>query len=313
MRILVVGAGALGILFAGIISRHGGDVAVLTRRREAAEAIRQDGVIVEDGVSAWRARPECSTDPRIASDAEACLICVKSYDTEFVGRMISPHVRNDCLFVTVQNGLNNVERLTGIFGRERVIGGYTMQASTLTGLNRVFHAYDGETVLGGHPSTSTGIYRIRAVAEELSRLGLKTTAIEDIYPEVVTKLIINSVINPLTALLGVRNGELLEIEVIAEVIDGLVREGVEAGSLLGVKLSLEETRRRVHEAIVATANNKSSMLQDVERGRRTEIEFINGSLARVLKDAGRPAPLNTLLTRLILAVEWRGAKHGRGG
>jgi 2-dehydropantoate 2-reductase len=308
MRILVVGAGALGILFAGVISRHGGDVVILTRRREAAEAISSDGVIISEGGSSWRAWPECTTDPRKASRADLCLICVKSYDTEAAARMVSPYLSGQCLVATVQNGLNNVERLAEVFGPERVVAGYTLQASTLTGLNSVFHAYDGETVLGSHPSTKTPVEKIRQVADELTKMGVKTAAVENVYPEVLTKLIINSVINPLTAILGVKNGVLLEVQELSWVIDELVLEGVEASSLLGARLSPEHVKNRVYEAIRATYENKSSMLQDIERGRRTEIEFINGALSRVLRSAGKPAPANTLLTQLVLALERKGRR-----
>ncbi|MEM0482077.1 MAG: 2-dehydropantoate 2-reductase [Nitrososphaerota archaeon] len=311
MRILVVGAGALGILFAGIMSWNGGDIVILTRRREAEEAISSQGIIIRKGESLWTARPECTTDPSIASTADLCLICVKSYDTETVARMVSPYLSEHCLVTTVQNGLNNVERLSNIFGPNRVVAGFTLQASTLTGLNSVFHAYDGESVLGCHPNTTTTFEKIRQVAVELTRLGVKTSAVENVYPEVVMKLIINSVINPLTALLGVRNGELLEIRELEWVIDELVGEGVEAGYLLGVRLSPEQVKMRVYDAIKATYENKSSMLQDIEKGRKTEIEFINGALARVLQAAGRPAPANTLLSQLVLAIERRGAAHGR--
>ncbi|GBC71904.1 2-dehydropantoate 2-reductase [Candidatus Calditenuaceae archaeon HR02] len=308
MRILVVGAGALGILFAGVMSRHGGDVTILTRRREAAEAISSNGVIINEGKSSWRAWPNCTTDPRTASSTDLCLICVKSYDTETVARMVSPYLNERCIIATVQNGLNNVERLAEAFGPERVVAGYTLQASTLTGLNSVYHAYDGETVLGRHPSTTTPVEKIGRVADELTRMGLKTSAVENVYPEVLTKLIINSVINPLTALLGVRNGELLEVQELSWVIDRLVEEGVEACYLLGAKLSPGQVKSRVYEAIKATYENKSSMLQDIERGRRTEIEFINGALARILRAAGRPAPTNTLLTQLVLAAERKGRR-----
>ncbi|MCS7146237.1 MAG: 2-dehydropantoate 2-reductase [Nitrososphaerota archaeon] len=303
MKTLIVGAGALGILFAGIMSSHGGDVEILTRRTEAAEAISSEGVVVEEESSTIRAWPECSTDPSTALDADVCIICVKSYDTGPVAEMILPYLPESCLVVTVQNGLNNVKKLAEILGPERIIGGCTMQASTLTGLNRVFHAYNGETVLGGHPATTTQKNQIKRVAEELTRLGLKTSVTDNVYPQIVTKLIVNSVINPLTALLRLRNGEILKIPVLGELVNELVDEGVEAGRVLGVRLSSVELKKVVHEAIISTSENKSSMLQDIERGRKTEIEFINGAIARILRDEGKAAPLNTILTQLVLAIE----------
>lgn len=309
MRILILGAGALGILFGGIMSKHGGEVVILTRRRDAAAAICSQGVVVEEGSSSWMAQPTCTTDPRVASEADVCLICVKSYDTSEVAGRVSRYLHPDCLMITVQNGLGNVERLVEIFGPERVVAGYTLQSSTLMGINRVFHAYDGETVLGGHPSTSTDIKRVRGVAEEFTRLGVKTAAVADVFPDIVTKLIINSVINPLTALLKLKNGDLLAFEPLHDLMEGLIEEGVDAATLLGVNLSKADVRKRVYEAVEATALNKSSMLQDIENCRRTEIEFINGALSNILQGAGRPAFYNTVLTRLIKALEERCRKH----
>jgi len=313
MRILVVGAGALGLLFAGILERHGGEVAVLTRRREAAEAIASMGVEVVSRYGAWTSWPECSNDVRIARDIDVALICVKSYDTAEVAVRISKYLPEDCLVVTVQNGYNNVATLVSIFSQHRVVAGYTMQASTLLGLNKVYHAYDGETALGGHPLTKTDYESIRGVAEEFSRHGLRSLVLEDIYPELVVKLVINSIINPLTAILGVRNGVLARLGSLAPLVEGLIREGSTFAEALGVQLSVEELRERVFDAMEATAENKSSMLQDVERGRMTEVEFINGAISEVLRATGRPAPLNAALTTLVKALGERGHTLGTAG
>lgn len=310
MRILVVGAGAIGMLFAGLIKLGGGDVCILTRRREAEKAIKSMGVIIDSGESVLIARPDCSTDPATARDAETCLICVKSYDTEMVSKNIAPHLSSTCLVVTLQNGLNNVETLSRIFGAHRVIAGYTIHASTAMDINKVFHAHSGETVLGRHPRTSTELKQIEAVAEELTSHGIPTSTTPNVFPKMLSKLIVNSAINPLTAILRVRNGELLELPSLRELIEEVVREGVEASSELGIQLNVDEVKELVFEVIRKTASNRSSMLQDIENGRLTEIEFINGALVRIMERAGKDAPANRLLTRLVHSLEEKGLERG---
>ncbi|MEM0445154.1 MAG: 2-dehydropantoate 2-reductase [Nitrososphaerota archaeon] len=311
MRVLVVGAGAIGMLFAGLISMNGGDVVILTRRKNAEEVIRRDGVFIDDGERTLRARPECSTDPNIARDAELCLMCVKSYDTESVSKSLSGFLHEGSFVVTVQNGLNNVETLTSIFGPHRVIAGYTTHASTVTAINRVFHAHSGETVLGRHPQTSTEQEKIEAISRYLTRHGIKTSTEPNVFPRIVAKLIVNSVINPLTAVLKVRNGELSMLPSIRELIGELIEEGVQAGRELGVQLSVEEVGQLVYDVIRETGSNRSSMLQDVENGRLTEIEFINGAIAKILYGSGKQAPANMFLARLVRALEERALGAGR--
>ncbi len=306
MRILVAGAGAIGMLFSGLIWLNGGEVVVYTRRREAAHAIESDGVIIEYDEGVKRARPSCAVDPSKLGQPELCFICVKSYDTQAVARTLAPHLPEGCKVVTVQNGLNNVGRLSEIFGSGRVVGGYTTHAVTLLGLNRVYHAYQGEIVVGGHPLTTTEPSEIKRLATELSRYGLTAQAVETVFPGMLQKLAVNAVINPLTALLGVRNGEIIRISFLHPLIERLLDECLIAIKELGITIELEELRRAVHRVATLTSKNKSSMLQDIERRRDTEIDYINGAVAAILRERGHMWSVNETLTNLIHALESRG-------
>ncbi len=311
MRILVAGAGAIGMLFSGLIWLNGGEVVVYTRRREAAHAIESDGVLIEYDEGVKRARPSCAVNPSKLQQPELCFICVKSYDTQAVAQILAPHLPENCKVVTVQNGLNNVGRLSEIFGSGRVVGGYTTHAVTLLGLNRVYHAYQGEIVIGGHPLTTTEFSEIKRIATELSRYGLTAQSIENVFPGMLQKLVVNAVINPLTALLGVRNGEIIEIKSLHPLIERLLEECVVAIKELGINIEPGELRRSVDHVATATAKNRSSMLQDIERRRDTEIDYINGVIAAILKERGYVWSVNEALTNLIHALELRGRNIGR--
>jgi 2-dehydropantoate 2-reductase len=309
LRIVVAGAGAIGLLFGGILWLNGGDVILFTRRRGAAEAIFKEGILIESEDGVQQARPQCTTEPAQLGDAYLTILCVKSYDTEAVARMLYPHLPHHSLILTVQNGLGNVESLVQIFGKKRVIGGYTTYASTLVGINRVYQAYRGLTVIGRHPLTETRLADVSMVAEELTRHGIRTLHVDDIYPELLRKLAVNAVINPLTAILRVRNGEIAENPSIKPIVERVLEECVIAIKRLGAVMSLEELRQTVDEVARATARNMSSMLQDIERGRPTEIDHINGAVARVLREVGLEWSVNEVLTALVHGLESRGAGY----
>jgi len=305
LKILVAGAGAIGMLFGGILWLNGGDVILFTRRKEAADTISREGILIEGEDGVQKASPPCTTDPTELGDPDLVILCVKSFDTESVARMLHSYLTNHSLILTVQNGLGNVETLAEIFGRNRVIGGYTTYASTLLGVNRVYQAYSGVTVIGHHPSTETSLANILMVAEELTRSGLRTLRVDDVYPELLKKLVVNAVINPLTAILGERNGRILENLSLQPLIDQIIEECIIAIKELGIVMSFEDLRMSVNDIAAATALNKSSMLQDIEKGRPTEIDYINGVISRILRGLGIKWSVNEVLTTLVHGLESR--------
>lgn len=301
MRIGVIGAGALGLLLGGLIWENGGEVMIYTRRAEAARIINAAGVVIHSREGKRLSRPPATDDPSRLREAQLVIIAVKSYDTAKIAATIADNTSPSCIALTLQNGLGNVEELVEALGAGRVLGGVTSQASTLLGVNEVFHAYAGETVVGEPRGGGGG--RAGEVAGLLTSLGVPTRVSLSLEREIWLKVVVNSVINPLTAILGVRNGELASLPGISPLIDRLVEECVSVARASGVEICVDEARRLTYSVMEKTGMNKSSMLQDIERGRRTEIDRLNGRVARLAAERGLEAPLNEALSILVKALE----------
>lgn len=295
MRFLVFGAGAMGSLVGGLLSqRH---ETVLVGRRPHVEAIRKGGLRIT-GKTRLLARLAAEEDLPPDADPDVVIVAVKAYDTEEAARTLAP-LTEKALFLSLQNGLGNEEALAT--AGARVLGGVTNQGLTFVGPGEVYHAGVGDTYIG--PFEGTGPKEADDVVKAFNESGLPSHLVDDIRAELWLKAIVNACINPLTALLRVPNGYLLQTEATEQIVRQVIQEGVEVAARQEVSLVADAVFERVASVVRGTSANRSSMLQDLERGRRTEIDAINGAIARLGREAGRPAPANDLLAQLVRAAE----------
>lgn len=300
-RIAVVGPGALGCLFAGMLALAGHDVGLLGRRDEQAASINADGIVVErDGVER-RASVRASTDPAQLGPVDLAIVLVKSTDTAEAATSLPVLLAPDGAALSLQNGLGNVEALVSILGAERVLGGITSQGATLLGTGRVRHAGFGPTSLA--EATGGLTERAREIASLLSGTGFEARAYDAVAPLVWGKLIANAAINPLGALLRCQNGHTAERPSSETLFVGLAAEAGAVARALGVVLPFPDPVEHARSVAQVTYGNRNSMLQDVENGRRTEIDAINGAVARLGAEVGVPTPLNATVASLIRALE----------
>jgi 2-dehydropantoate 2-reductase len=229
-------------------------------------------------------------------------VFVKSAATEAVARRFAALASPDAIAVTVQNGLGNEAILKSHFGPERTAAGVTAQGATFLGPGQVRHAGRGPTHVCMSDRNNG---RLAPLVEALNRAGLETHLEEEIENLIWSKLIINVGINALTALVGVPNGQLLGSEATAGLLGELVEEAVKVARALGVRLAYEDPLARVREVAELTGKNRSSMLQDFDNRRATEIDFINGAVVREAEARGISVPVNRTVTQLIKAVEAR--------
>ena len=302
MKTLIVGAGAIGVLLAGILASNGADVILFTRRPEAAQMINRDGVhiLTKEKKNGIRAFPRCVTSLSEAANSELAIVAVKAYETEEAAWLLKNNLGEECLVVTVQNGFNNLATLADTLGGDRVLGGVTTQAATQINTTTIFHAHDGATTIGHRDAA-----KARAVASFLTEHGVNTRIADDIEAEIWAKSTLNCVINPLTALTGVKNGQLLDMPSFREIASSIIRECTEVSRRHGIFLPENKLLERLVDVIVKTAENKSSMLQDILRGRRTEINQLNGWIASQAEKMGVETPLNRLLTGLVTMLEMK--------
>lgn len=282
-----MGAGALGCLYGYMLQKEF-DVIFVARGKQLKALKRGLKVtgIVEDFV-----RVNAVEKPM---NADLTFVTVKSYDTENVAKELS---KVDCgIVVSLQNGIGNEEILMKYL--DRVLGGVTTYASNLVDYGWIEFAGVGETFIGElNGVMSRDVIR---VVDLLRSVGIKAYAVEDIVRRKWIKTVINSVINPITAILKIRNGEILKYKELWELALRVLNEGERVLRGMGFYEDLEGILKNV---IYKTERNKSSMLQDVERGKRTEIDFINGAIVRKAEELGLDAPYNRALMLLIKSLE----------
>lgn len=307
MEILIIGAGAMGGLFGAMLGPFA-RVRLCTTNAEHALAINRDGLLLTGMDGALRRVPVTALTDPAQSDrpADLILVCTKARSTEAAAQTAQRLLAADGLTLTLQNGLGNLERIAAVVGPARAAAGITAQAATLLGPGCVRHAGSGPTVLAAAPGQSGQSGqggKIAAVAELFNRASIETRIAEDGEALLWSKLIVNVGINALTALLRAANGALAQVPECERLMAQAVAEAVAVARALGVNLGPEDQLDRVRQVCTLTAANRSSMLQDILRGRPTEIDVINGAVVAKGREVGVGTPVNALLTQLIQALE----------
>lgn len=302
MHILILGAGALGSLLGARLSRTDSRVTMLSTNREHIRAIRERGLLVEelDG-TIQRFDVVSHDDPgEIADPVDVVIVLVKLYDTLRAVPTIRSCCHSKTFFLTLQNGIGNWERIAGLVGLGRVLVGSTAQGSTLVEPGRVRHGGNGPTHIGEPKAPpSERVYRI---VEVFQKAQLKTEASDRMEQLIWEKLHVNVGINAITALTNIRNGLVAEVPMARDLCRSAVQEAMKIASAKGFTIQ-ENMVERVLSVARATAVNRSSMGQDVDRRKRTEIDGINGAVVEFGKETGIPVPVNETLTRLVKILE----------
>jgi len=302
MKIAVVGPGALGCLVAGLLKhRTKEEIFLIDKNSDRAKRVKEDGIKIEGISGPFSVKLDATCDPKEIGPCDLVIICVKSYSTEEACKEIKDIVADKTHVLTLQNGIGNVQILNDHFGPDRVIAGVTNHGSTLLGTGHVRHAGRGDTIIGRSDGKVLGM--IRDAANILIKAGFETKISKDIDSVIWSKLVINAGINALTAITRLNNGRLVEHDGTREILRGAVQESVKVVKRKRIKLSYDDPIQKVESVAKATGANVSSMLQDVLAKKRTEIEFINGAIARQGKSLGIPTPVNDVLTNLVKTIE----------
>jgi 2-dehydropantoate 2-reductase len=301
MKIVIIGPGAMGCLFAAFLYKSRVEVSLFDKSPERAERINRNGISVEGIGGNFQAQVKVSTDIKDISGAELIIICVKSYHTKDVVSHIRQVVTESTRVLTLQNGIGNIEVISEILGSEKVIGGVTNLGATLLEEGRVRFAGRGETVIGRMDGKIP--VEMRAIREVFNKAGFEMRISRDIKGLLWSKLIINAGINALTAITRLNNGKLLEFEGTRKILREAVTEATRVAKRKRIKLIYDDPLEKVEAVCEATAGNISSMLQDILRKKRTEIDFINGVIVRQAQGMGFPSPVNSMLVDLVKTIE----------
>ena len=305
---VVAGAGALGSVFGGLLARAGFPV-VLVGRAEHMATVARDGLRIEGLFGTHTVRGITTlTDPAALEGAVGTvLLTVKSYDTAAMVRAVAPRLAPDGFVVSLQNGLGNVECAADVLGAARVIAARGIFGAELLAPGRVRVTVIAAPVLVGSPDPqdATRARLAAAWARRFADAGIPSDATDNLPGELWAKVFYNAALNPLGALLGVPYGYLPDDRDARAIMDRVIDEAFAVARASDVRLrwrDAEAYRTDFYGALVpSTAAHRSSMLQDLERGRPTEIDAINGWVARIGAELGVPVPVNTTLTHVIRA------------
>jgi len=301
-RVLILGTGAMASVVGARLARAGdAQVTLAGTWPEALHAIQTRGVAVEEGEGRWVGAPgACAISDAPASDI--VIVLVKSTHTAdpAITRAARRSAESGGVVVTLQNGLGNREALEHAAGPDRVAVGVASLGATLLGPAHV-RAFPGSVLLGLQPRTEADV-AVRLLADLLTRAELPAEASFDVDPMVWGKLAVNCAINPLAALTGLSNGALFRNARLRTLMGRAAAEVADVARALGIRLAHDATER-VETVALATAENRASMLQDLDRGVPTEIEFLNGAVVREARRLKIKAPVNEWLWRSVRARE----------
>jgi len=301
MKIVIVGPGAMGCLFAAFLSKSKEEIWLLGRNKERSSKISGQGIIIEGISGNWLSKVKSTADPNEIKTADLIIICVKSYDTKDAALAVKPLISENTRVLTLQNGIGNIEIIGEVIGADKVIGGVTNEGATLLDTGHVRHAGKGETVIGRIDGKIP--VEMRSIREIFKKGGFETRISRDIKGLLWSKLIINIGINALTAITHLNNGRLMEFEGTRKTLREAVTEATRIAKRKRIKLIYDDPLAKVEAVCEATAGNVSSMLQDILRKKRTEIDFINGVIVRQAQELGIPSPVNSILVDLVKTIE----------
>jgi 2-dehydropantoate 2-reductase len=293
--VTIAGTGAMACLFGARLSSHV-NVTLLGTWPEGLAALQSGGIrIVEGDGSESTYSVHATSNPRDCAGTMMALVLVKSWQTLRAARQLADCMHPDGVALTLQNGLGNLEKLQEALGLERAALGVTMTGATLLGPGHVRAGGDGPTHLAFHQ-------RLHPLIELLHQAGFKVEMAENLESLVWGKLAINAAINPLTALLGIPNGELLSRPHALALMVDAAEETSAVATAQGIRLPYPEPGTAAVEVAGRTASNRSSMLQDIERSAPTEIDAICGAIAQEGESFGVPTPVNRTLWHLVRAL-----------
>ena len=294
MRIAIIGTGALACLFGARLSRYA-DVFMLGSWMRGIDSINDRGIRIDDACNVEKYPVQAYIKSATIPNADCVLILVKSWQTIAAGSAALEIIDDEGLVITLQNGLGNFEQLSRCLGVERVVAGVTTQGAELLGPGHIRYAGGGNTYLGKNTYKEI---QLENLIKAFNMAGFPIVVTDDLQGLVWGKLAVSSGINAITALLHVRNGELLSNPESEQLMIAAAHETANVAVAKGIKIPYDVTEE-VRDVASLTAENRSSMLQDVLRGSPTEIEFINCAVAKIGKSLGIPVPVNEKLCKLV--------------
>lgn len=305
VRVAVFGAGAVGCFYGGMLARAGHEV-VLIGRPAHVEAIRSAGLHFEGLQFDEHIRLDASTLPEAVRGARLVLFCVKSTDTEQGAAQIAPFLDPGSLVLNLQNGVDNTERIQARISQQ-VIPAVVYVATEMAGPGHLKHHGRGELVIGapdGAPSAALGA-ALGSVLSWFAAAGVQVAVSDNVAGELWAKLVVNCAYNAISAISQLPYGEMIRGAGVREVMRDVVAECLAVAAASGVRTA-PELVENVYRIADWMPTQYSSTAQDLQRGRPTEIDHLNGHVVRRGDALGIPVPANRALWALVRMIESKG-------
>ncbi|WP_109477124.1 ketopantoate reductase family protein [Paraburkholderia sp. C35] len=303
MKIAFLGAGALGCAIGSALTEGGHETWLVDRSAAHVDAMCRDGLQVDDANGSRRVKVLATTQAAEAGPVDLVIVLVKSFHTDSAMRSALALVGPDTLVLSLQNGLGHEDVLSEIVGRERVLAGKTYVGGVLRGPGHIQSGVTGKlTIVGELDGQITP--RVQAIADAFNHSGLTTSVSDNILGTMWDKLLVNVATGALTGITGLTYGQLYDEAILRQTALAAIGEAMAAAKAAGVRLSMT----RPEEAWVLAAEGlspafRTSMLQSLEKGSVTEIDFINGAVVRWGAKLGVPTPVNATLVACIKGIE----------
>ena len=305
MHFLLVGPGALGCLLGSVVSKGMTDsdrLTVLDHNADRAERLSREGIVYHLEDQLVRFPVTAVADPQLVDPVDIVLLCVKSYDVLSSLEFCRPLLSKRVLLIFMQNGISHLD-LQEHLGEAKAAFGTTTEGATLLATGEIRHAGSGATYLGFMDTPDAQAAGLLQMTHDiLSAGGLQVHLTDNILARLWAKLFINVGINALTAILGCKNGELLSLPGIDRRMEAAIDEAIHIAEKKNIPI-IDEPHQATRLVCRKTAKNISSMLQDVTKKQRTEIDAINGALVVLGKKLGIDTPENSLLSAQIKEME----------
>jgi len=293
MHIAVMGAGAVGCYYGGLLARAGHTVTLIARPSHV-QAIAAHGLRLQTATSDEHIALNANSDVAALKDAELVLFCVKSSDTESAGAQMKAYLRKDATVLSLQNGVDNAQRLQAVLGQD-VIATVVYVATAMAGPGHVQHFGRGDLVLGQHA-------RSEQLAQLLSEAGIPSTVSNNVQGALWTKLIINCTYNAASAITQRPYGELVQQPGMWQLMRSAHDECIAVAHAAGVRL--DAPLWPMIENIARTMQGQySSTAQDLQKNKATEIDHLNGFIVRQGQQLGVATPVNAALQTLVKALQ----------
>ena len=298
LKVAVMGAGAVGCYFGGMLARAGHDVVLIARPRHV-DAIEESGLHMETRTFDEHVRLAASSEPGAVQGAQLVLFCVKSTDTESAGALIRPHLAPGALVLCLQNGVDNADRLRAVLPGHAVAAAVVYVATEMAGPGHLKHHGRGDLVIEPSALSDT-------VAQALIAAGVPTEVSGNVRGALWAKLILNSAYNAVSAIAQLPYGKTVQGAGIKDVMRDVVAECLAVAKAEGVEVAGD-----VHAAVDKLAgsmpNQYASTAQDLARGKPTEIDYLNGLIVKRGDALGVPVPANRVLWAMVKLLEGKAA------